>query len=190
MDLTIVKTPPESLYEENLVLAVYADERPPKGYSGLVDWRLNGLLSTEIARGRISAVFGEKVILPHPERIAVKRLILFGLGPISEATQGRLYEAGCRIVETMSDLLSRSFAVNIPTAAKPRLSVQEAAEAMLWGYLETGSADGKAFEGLRICVQDNHEGETAAAFERMKTLREKLLTAPPAAPGGPAEAVT
>ncbi len=181
MDLTIIKTPPESLYEENLVLAVYTDERPPRGYSGLVDWRLNGLLSTEIARGRISAAFGEKVILPQPDRIAVKRLILFGLGPISEATQGRLYEAGCRIVETMSDLLCRSFAVNVPTAGKPRLSIQETAEAMLWGYLETGSADRRIVDRLQLCVQDNHEEETAAAFERMKTLREKLLSAPPAA---------
>jgi len=90
MDLTISKTPPESLYEENLVLALYTDERPPRGYSGLVDWRMNGLLSTEIARGRISAAFGEKVIFPQPDRIAVKKLVLFGLGPVSEATQGRL----------------------------------------------------------------------------------------------------
>jgi len=189
MDLTITKTPPESLYEENLVLAFYTDERPPRGYSGLVDWRMNGLLSTEIARGRISAAFGEKVIFPQPDRITVKRLILFGLGPVSEATQGRLYEAGCRIVETMTDLLCRNFAVNVPTAGRPRLSIQETAEAMLWGYLETGSAEGKTLDKLRICVQENHEAETAAAFERMKALREKLLAAPPAPAGGLAETV-
>ena len=178
MDLTIIKTPPEILSEENLVLALYADEKPPKGYSGLVDWRMNGLLSTEIARGRISAAFGERVILPQPDRIAVKRLILFGLGPISEATQGRLYEAGCRIVETMIDLLCRSFAVNIPTAACARLSLREAAEAMLWGYMETGSTEGKIVDAVRICVQENYEEETAEAFERMSALRKKLRAAP------------
>ena len=48
MKIKISHTSPEALSHDTLILGFFSDERPPKGYCGLVDWRLNGMISTEI----------------------------------------------------------------------------------------------------------------------------------------------
>ena len=63
MKITISTASPDALARETLILGFFSDERPPKGYCGLVDWRLNGMISAEIAAGRISGGFLEKVAL-------------------------------------------------------------------------------------------------------------------------------
>ena len=68
MKITISTASPDTLVRETLILGFFSDERPPKGYCGLVDWRLNGMISAEMARGRISGVFLEKIACAFPKR--------------------------------------------------------------------------------------------------------------------------
>ncbi len=62
-----------------MALGIFEDEKPPRGIGGLIDWRLNGMLSREIKNGRIGGGFREKVVIPFPERIGSEILLLFGL---------------------------------------------------------------------------------------------------------------
>ena len=52
MKIKISTASPDALDRETLILGFFSDERPPRGYCGLVDWRLNGMISAEIAAGQ------------------------------------------------------------------------------------------------------------------------------------------
>ena len=104
MKITISTASPDVLARETLILGFFSDERPPKGYCGLVDWRLNGMISNEIAAGRISGNFLEKVACSFPGRIHVSRLLLFGMGALTELTYDRLYNAGFEICRMASGI--------------------------------------------------------------------------------------
>lgn len=57
MKIKITTASPDALNHDTLILGFFSDERPPRGYCGLVDWRLNGIISTEIARERFRDSF-------------------------------------------------------------------------------------------------------------------------------------
>jgi len=62
-----------------LILA-YEDVRPLKGQAGLVDWRLNGYLSGLILNRRFLGGLGEALLMPAQGRLAVRELMMLGLG--------------------------------------------------------------------------------------------------------------
>ncbi len=116
MKIKISTASPDALNRDTLILGFFSDERPPRGYCGLVDWRLNGMISTEIARGRISGDFLEKLLYAFPKRIRISRILLFGLGALSELTYDRLYNAGYEMARTVSGIRADDLALPIPAA--------------------------------------------------------------------------
>ncbi|HCU24898.1 MAG TPA: hypothetical protein DF383_07765 [Deltaproteobacteria bacterium] len=62
------------------VVLAYQNVRPLKGQAGLVDWRLNGMLSELIIDSRFSGKRGEALLMPLHGRLSAKELVVFGLG--------------------------------------------------------------------------------------------------------------
>lgn len=170
MKIKISHTSPEALSHDTLILGFFSDERPPKGYCGLVDWRLNGMISTEIAQGRISGDFPEKLLYAFPERIGISRLLLFGLGSLSTLTYDRLYNAGYQMAETVSGIKTTDLALPIPGAGRGALKLSGMAEALF-----TGLFDGFASKpqecpevDLEIPVSEDLAEELQAGLSRFR----------------------
>ncbi|MDP1992920.1 MAG: hypothetical protein Q8K00_18050 [Syntrophales bacterium] len=136
---------PDALARETLILGFFSDERPPRGYCGLVDWRLNGMISTEIAGGRISGNFLEKIAYAFPRRIRISRLLLFGMGVLSELTYDRLYDAGFEMAKTVTGIGATDLALPMPAAGRGSLQLAGMTEALI-----TGLFDGSAPEPERL----------------------------------------
>ena len=136
MKITISTASPDALARETLILGFFSDERPPKGYCGLVDWRLNGMISAEIAAGRISGSFLEKVACSFPGRIRVSRLLLFGMGALTELTDDRLYNAGFEIARTVNGIGATDLALPIPAAGRGPLKLPGMTEALVTGIFD------------------------------------------------------
>ncbi len=140
MKIKISTASPDALARETLILGFFSDERPPRGYCGLVDWRLNGMISTEIAGGRISGSFLEKIACAFPRRIRISRLLLFGMGALSELTYDRLYNAGFEMAKTVSGIRATDLALPMPAAGRGSLQLAGMTEALITGIFD-GSAD-------------------------------------------------
>jgi hypothetical protein len=69
MKITLSTDAPDLPKHKCLVLGIFSDEKPPRGICGLIDWRLNGMISQEIKQGRITGDFMEKILIPFPRRI-------------------------------------------------------------------------------------------------------------------------
>lgn len=112
-----------------LALPIFEDERPLRGLAGEVDWRLCGLLSRWILRGRVTGAVGERVLLPPGRRLAVEKLFLFGLGPrgaFGTADGLDAERAVDDVLETLATARAGSAAVALPPEAG------EPARAMGW----------------------------------------------------------
>jgi len=147
MKIRISTASPDALAHETLLLGFFSDERPPKGYCGLVDWRLNGMISTEIAEGRISGSFLEKIAYAFPGRIRVSRLLLIGMGHLSELTYDRLYNAGFEMAKTVTGIDASDLALPMPAAGRGPLQLAGMTEALI-----TGVFDGTALTPERLPI--------------------------------------
>ena len=121
---------------DGLVLGCFADERPPRGYCGFADWRLNGLISMNLKEGKITGTFLERVLIPSQKRIPSGMILLIGLGVSVDLTYDQLYTVGYTIAETVSKMNWRTLAVDIPGERRCGLEVPVMTEAMAAGYMD------------------------------------------------------
>lgn len=75
-----------------LVCGFFEDERPLRGSSGWVDWRLNGRLSHLIKGRRLTGQWGEVTLIPSQGRLMSKMILLFGLGKVKGYSYLRVRE--------------------------------------------------------------------------------------------------
>ncbi len=119
------------LRADALVLTFFEDERPLRGASGLVDWRLCGRLSGLIAEERITGRRGETTLLPPRPRLPFDRLMLYGLGATDEFDEEVCSSALCTIFDTLTSLKSRTVLLVIPGRATGQLAAERALEVLL-----------------------------------------------------------
>ncbi len=80
----------DELETDLLVTTLSSTDRPPKGFGGLVDWRLNGFVSRRILDGTVSGRAQESVLIPLHRRLPARRLLILGTG---EPQQFKLSDA-------------------------------------------------------------------------------------------------
>src|SRR5262245_20736040 len=87
---------------EVIACGLFADERPPRGALGLIDWRLAGGIVRLIQKGFITGAEGESVMITVRPKLAFDKALVFGFGPLAafdEATSRRLTERMLRVIE-------------------------------------------------------------------------------------------
>lgn len=152
MQLNISTENPDLPKHECLVLGIFADQRPPRGTAGFVDWRLNGMISREIKQGRISGAFEEKTAIPFPQRIGAEILLLFGLGNASDINYDRIYNAAYMIAETVYGMSRHQFAFEIFTENRTGLVTANVVEAMITGFFDFISDDIEKISKMSCCI--------------------------------------
>lgn len=104
----------DELQASCLVLTCFADDRPLRGLTGLVDWRLNGQLSRLMLKDFIDGHYQESMLAPIEGRLPFPRILLVGMGKRSEFSAQR-FEDICRFVfRTLSHLHITDFAMTLP----------------------------------------------------------------------------
>ncbi len=77
----ILSTLQADAYEcEILVVGFFEDERPLRGSTGWVDWRLNGVLSRYLLEKKLLGIWKEMILIPSQARILSPLILLVGLG--------------------------------------------------------------------------------------------------------------
>jgi hypothetical protein len=67
---------------ELVICSIFEDQRPIKGVAGGLDWRLRGLISEFIKKGRIAGSRDELVYLPIRHQHGMRHLLVVGLGEL------------------------------------------------------------------------------------------------------------
>ena len=152
MQLTLSTESPDVPKHKCLALGVFADEKPPRGLCGFIDWRLNGMISREIKQGRICGEFEEKIVIPFPLRIGAEMLLLFGLGNISDINYDKIYNATYLIAEAVDGMSLNSFAFDLYGEGRGSLITANIMEAMVTGIFDFLSSDIEKISKMNVCA--------------------------------------
>jgi len=128
----------------------FSDEKPLKGLSGLVDWRLDAKISQFMISGRIAGTWGEKVLLgAAPPLSGVKIIIIIGVGSISECSPQRIKDAAGLMIGTAMKLKAKSLSMALPGMGVIGLDRADIAEYFLDGLAHV--IDENAFVPRILC---------------------------------------
>jgi hypothetical protein len=171
MQLTISTENPDLLKHKCLALGIFADEKPPRGICGFIDWRLNGMISSEIKQGRISGEFKEKIIIPFPRRIGSEMLLLFGLGNSYEINYDKIYNAAYIIAKAVDGMFLKNFAFEICGEDRSNLVTSNITEAMVTGIFDFLSTDIEKIAKMSACIvtSPSHLQEVSLGIQQFKT---------------------
>ncbi len=170
MAIRIKTGTPDELHRDALALGYFADERPPRGFAGLADWRLNGALSRQIADGRLTGGYLEKVLIATDGRLPCSRILLLGLGNLADLTYDTLYAAGYAFAETIGTLKWNDFAFEIPAVGRSPLEGPIMVEAVTTGFFDAFSKDVRDLETVSpvLLIGEAMKEAAVAGVERFR----------------------
>ena len=87
-----------------IVTGFFLDERPLRGTSGWIDWRLNGRLSRFIQAKRFTGEWKETILVPSEGRLVAPLILLIGLGRVKEYDPFRLRELSAHLIMTLQGI--------------------------------------------------------------------------------------
>jgi hypothetical protein len=130
-DVELRFLPPElrRLDEANVELCactIWSDERPIRGFAGLLDWRLAGRLSALLKSGFLRGELGETLLLPGKPNLLFEKVLLVGLGPRSGFGDGTFRRSLVRIARTLEGIGVRRAVVELPGRASGAIEPEHA----------------------------------------------------------------
>jgi hypothetical protein len=171
MQLNLSTENPDLPKHKCLALGVFADEKPPRGICGFIDWRLNGMISREIKQGRIGGEFEEKIIIPFPRRVGAEILLLFGLGNISDINYNKIYNAAYSVTQAVEAMSLKDFAFELYGEGRSILVTSNIVEAMVTGIFDSLSADIEKLSNMSTCIVTSSANlqEVSLGINKFKT---------------------
>lgn len=143
MDIILSSYGIDALDCEVLATGFFQDERPLKGTSGLIDWRLNGLLSRLLRQNKITGEWKETTLLPSRGRIPSKLILLFGLGRIEQYSSSRLRELSPYLINKVKNLKASRICFSFPSGQPYDL--------------DSGKVAALLIEGIVDCLEGEHD---------------------------------
>ena len=98
----------------------------------------------------------------------ISRLLLFGMGVLSELTYDRLYNAGFEMAKTVTGIGATDLALPMPAAGRGSLQLAGMTEALITGLFD-GSAPGPErlpLLSLEIPAKVDHTSDIRTGLER------------------------
>ncbi len=115
--------------EKSICLFLFEEKKPIKGISGLVDWRLLGLVSKHIINGFITGKKNEAVLFHPGQRLPQTHVFILGLGSRDNFNHDQFCSAIDKMLNVLSDLKCNSVITSLPGRTE---NICKNTDAILW----------------------------------------------------------
>jgi hypothetical protein len=119
-----------------VVTGFFQDERPLRGSSGWIDWRLNGRLSRLIQAKRLTGEWKETTLVPSEGRLVAPLILLIGLGRVSEHSTPRLRELSAHLIMTLQGIQVPNICLSFPCGELYNVDCGKMAEVLMQGIAD------------------------------------------------------
>ena len=136
MDVILSKEKVDVQECDVLVTGFFTDERPLKGSSGWIDWRLNGLVSRFLIEKKLTGDWNEMTLVHREGRVAPRMILLFGLGKTNEYSYLRLRELTPHLLMTLKRLNTLNVCFSLPYDESYNVDCGKLAEVLIEGIVD------------------------------------------------------
>ncbi len=162
MDVILSTEEPDVQKCDVLVIGFFQDERPLKGSSGWIDWRLNGMLSRFLVENRLTGNWQEKFLIPSQGRVMARMILLLGLGKVTEYAYHRLRELSPYLLEILKKLNTSNICLSLPYEQGCNVDCGKLIEVLIGGIADCLDRDQYSFDqewikGLRLFFAEGEE---------------------------------
>jgi hypothetical protein len=145
-----------------LVTGFFQDERPLKGSSGWMDWRLNGMLSRFLIEKRLTGDWQEMTLIPSNGRVMPRMILLLGLGKVKEYSYLRMRELSPYLLKTLKKLNTFNVCLSLPYEERYNVDCGKLVEVLIEGVADCLDLDQYSFnpewiKGLRLFFIEGEE---------------------------------
>jgi hypothetical protein len=121
-----------------IVTGFFLDERPLRGASGWIDWRLNGRLSHFIQAKRFTGEWKETILVPSEGRLVAPLILLIGLGRVREYSNStlRLRELSAHLIMTLQGIQVPNICLSFPCEGPYNIDSGKTAEVLIEGIAD------------------------------------------------------
>jgi hypothetical protein len=121
----------DEVSSEVIACGVFADERPPHGMAGLIDWRLGGCICRLIGEGFVTGSLGEVFMVAVRRKLPFDKALLFGLGDRLAFDESRFRSSVTSMLRVLEGLCTRSAVVELPGRHTASIAADQAANILL-----------------------------------------------------------
>src|ERR1700722_17633591 len=117
MELRFLPPEPRRLDDANVELcacSIWSDERPARGFAGLIDWQLGGRISALLKAGFVRGDRGEALLIPGKPHVPFEKVLLVGLGPRSAFDDAAFRDAIVHMARALEGLRVRRAVIELP----------------------------------------------------------------------------
>ena len=161
----------DELEAELIVLPFFSDERPLRGASGLIDWRLCGALSRKLMAGYLDGHFGERALIAAPPKLRAEGLLLVGLGESASFDAGVAEDACALIALAFRESKVATAAMALPGRSLELVSAERAMQ--LWLAAEV---DDDTLEEISVIERAEEHRTLQSLFDGLRRQAESPLT--------------
>ena len=145
-----------------LAIGFFQDERPLKGSSGWIDWRLNGMLSHFLIENRLTGDWRETTLIPSKGRVIPQMILRVGLGRVRDYSYLRLRELSPHLLETLKNLNTSNICLSLPSEERYNVDCGKSAEVFIEGIADCLDTDQSPLneewlKGLRLIFSIEEE---------------------------------
>jgi hypothetical protein len=160
-----------------LVTGFFKDERPLRGSSGWIDWRLNGKLSRFLMEKKLTGDWKEMTLIPSQGRVMPRMILLVGLGEVKEYSYLRLRQLPPHLLETFKKLGALNVCLSLPYEESYNVDCGKLAEVLLEGIADCSDLSGSPFNGewikkltLHFAEGEEHLSEILSGVQTAKSV--------------------
>ncbi len=180
MDVILSKETTDAQGCDVLVIGFFRDERPLRGSAGLIDWRLNGMLSRLLAEKKLTGDWKETTLIPSQGRVTARMILLLGLGEVREYSYLRVRELCAHLLETLKKLDALDACLSLPYEENGNVDCGKLAEVLIEGIADCFDLNGYSFnrewiERLRLCFAEGEKNffEILLGLQTAKSILEE-----------------
>jgi len=105
---------------------IWSDERPMRGFAGLLDWRLGGRLSALLKSRFMQGELGETLLVPGKPHLSFDKVLVVGLGARSAFGDGTFRDSVLRVARALEGMRVRRAVVELPGRAAGAIAPEDA----------------------------------------------------------------
>src|SRR5262249_40631049 len=94
--------------------SIWSDERPVRGFAGLLDWRQGGRISALLKGGFFRGDAGEALLVPGKPHVPFEKVLGIGLGARADCGEERFRQGVLHIATALERLRIRRAVVELP----------------------------------------------------------------------------